>query len=105
IIQNRVRHDYIFTKIIAYSVFHKLRELGIDENQFGEDGAPPADNGGADIMGQFEDLGNAPIDDGAPQEPVMNGFTEPAPTFWDMGGWVSFSLLKEDFPDCWTFGP
>ncbi|XP_066930621.1 clathrin light chain B-like [Clytia hemisphaerica] len=57
----------------------QLRELGIDENQFGEDGAPPPDNGGADIMGQFEDLGNAPIDDGAPQEPVMNGFTEPAP--------------------------
>ena len=56
----------------------QLRELGIDENQFGDGGAPPADNGG-DIMGQFEDLGGAPMDGGAPQEPVMNGFTDPAP--------------------------
>ena len=63
----------------------QLRELGIDENQF-EGGAAAADedilgggdaivqenNVGGDIMGEFE--ADVPA-----QQPVTNGFAEPAP--------------------------
>lgn len=58
----------------------QLRELGIDENQFGdgegEGEFQPAENDDGDIMGEFENLGG---DDAAPAEPVVNGYTEPAP--------------------------
>ena len=62
----------------------ELRELGIDQTQFGDDGAVPieggGDAGGDEGLGEFEaDLGGGAA---MPQEPVMNGFTEPvAPVF------------------------
>ena len=52
----------------------QLRELGIDENQFGE-----AQVGGGeanDIMNEFETADLPPAE---PSEPIMNGFSEPAP--------------------------
>jgi len=54
----------------------QLRELGIDENQFDGEGAVPTDDG--NIMGEFEDLGAGGAGDFEAQEPVMNGYVEPA---------------------------
>ena len=51
----------------------QLRELGIDENQFG-DGQVEGDSSG-NIMSEFE----ADLAQPTAQEPEVNGFSEPAP--------------------------
>lgn len=51
----------------------QLRELGIDENQFGESSG--TENAGSNIMSEFE----ADMPQIESTEPVMNGFAEPAP--------------------------
>ena len=48
----------------------QLRELGIDENQFNE--PTDDDDNNVDIMNEFQD-------DLTPQEPMSNGFSDPAP--------------------------
>jgi len=54
----------------------ELRELGIDQTQFGDDGAEVPTEGGDEGLGEFEaDLGGGAA---MPQEPVMNRFAEPA---------------------------
>jgi hypothetical protein len=62
----------------------QLRELGIDDNQFEENQfeenqfeGNQVEGNDDNIMGEFEDLGAGDGGNVAPEEPVMNGYTEP----------------------------